>query len=145
MPRKLSTTDWLLIVFTLMLTISAFGLTITVYYFSGGYLISAHKLNDKPENYFVLNNPDDYILQAITNGHSSVFKSLDPTKFDELHDEHGQRGFINIEYHSNYYKVGLVAVDSFLSGYPLLLLGVSLFGLVIVGSLKVSQYFKRKD
>jgi hypothetical protein len=82
MPRKLSTTDWLLIAFTLMLTVSVIGLTITIIYFGSGYSISAHKLTDKPENYFVLNNPDDYILEAITDGHSSVFKSLDLTQFD---------------------------------------------------------------
>ncbi len=146
MPRKLSTTDWLLIAFTLMLTVSAIGLTITIIYFGSGYSISAHKLNDKPENYFVLNNPDDYILEAITNGHSSVFKSLDITQFDELYDQlSGRSGFINIEYHSSYYKIGLVAVDDFLTIPALTLLaGVSLIGLVTVGSLKIAQHDKRK-
>ena len=145
MSRKLSTTDGLLIAFTLIFTISAIGSAILFYYFSGGYSITALKLNDRPDSYFSLNNPDDYILEAITNGRSSLFNSLDLTQFDELYDELlGQGGFINIEYQSNYYRIGAVVADSFLFAYPLILAGVSLIGLVIVGSLKIAQHDKRK-
>ena len=140
MPRKLSITDWLLIAFTLMFTISAIGTIITIQYFGSGYLISAHKLNYKPENYFVLNNPDDYILEAIAHNHSSVFKSLDQTQYDALQAE----GFNNVEYQGSYYKLGLASVDSFAFFIPLMLTGFSFVGLVIVGSLRYHRLLKEK-
>ena len=145
MPRKLSLTDWLLIAFTLMLTVSAAGIVIAINYSGSGHAIYAQKLNDKPENYSVLDNPDNYILQAIANNHSSVFKTLDLTQYDELQDEQGQRGFANIEYNSSYYKLSLAAVDSF---SPLLFLlgvtGFSLVGWVILVALKIAQHDNRK-
>ncbi len=145
MPTKLPITDWLLIAFTLMIIVSVVGTIIAVNYVGSGYAISAHKLSDKPYNYSILNNPDKYILQAIANNHSSVFKSLDLTQYDELQDEQGDRGFVNIDYNSSYYKLGLVMVDSF--SPVLLLLGVLLFslvGVVVLGSIKIAQYDNRK-
>jgi len=55
------------------------------------YSIDATKLNDKPSNYFVLDNPDRYVLEAISNQHSNVFDSLDFTQIDELTDDYGTR------------------------------------------------------
>ncbi len=147
MTRKLSTTDWLLIAFTLMLAISATGTIIAYQYFGSGYSVFAFKLNSKPENSFVLNNPDNYILEAIANNHSSVFRTLDLTQYDELEDE----GFYNIEYNGSYYNLKLASVDSFAPLYSLVFTGFSLIGLMIVVSLKIAQrnnrryYDKSKD
>jgi hypothetical protein len=145
MTRKLSGSDWLLIAFTLMLIVFGIGFSVTITYFGSGYEISAQKITDKPDNYLVLNDPDEYILQAMANNHSSVFKSLDQTQFDELRGENsGRSGFINIEYQGSYYELGLVAVDSTAPFYPLILMGISLAGLVLMVSLKIAQHDKRE-
>jgi hypothetical protein len=124
-PRKLSTTTLVLILFTLTLILSIAGIFVIVSIFHPTYAVYATKLNDKPSSYFIFNNPDKYVLEAISNEHSSFFNSLDYTQIDELTDDYGTN---NIEYNSTYYAIGMICGDKF----PPFMLPQILFAGVVV-------------
>jgi hypothetical protein len=109
------------------------------------YAIYASKLEDKPSGYSVLNNPDKYFLEAITNQHSSFFDSLDKTQIDEVT---GNYGVNVIEYNGAYYETAIMFGDNF---PPFMLPQTLLAGIVVsavalgvISSFKIAIYVKRR-
>ena len=145
MPRKLSTTTLVLILFTLTLILSIAGIFVIVSIFHPTYAVYATKLNDKPSSYFIFNNPDKYVLEAISNEHSSTFNSLDYTQIDELTNNYGTN---NIEYNSKYYSTAMLYGDKFPPFMlPQALLAgiiISITAIAIISSYKIAKYIKNK-
>jgi hypothetical protein len=125
LPRKLSKTNIALTFFILILGLSLSGIVIVPSVYHPTYAVYATKLSDKPSSYFVLNNPDRYVLESMSNQHSSVFNSLDETQIDELTEYYGTN---NIEYNGTYYQIAMLYGDNF---PPFLLLPALLAGIVI--------------
>ena len=144
MLRKLSKTNFALLFFTLMLLMSIIGMFMMVSIYHPTYAVYATKLGDKPSNYFVLDNPDKYVLEAMSNQHSSTFNSLDYTQIDELTENYGTH---NIEYNGTKYAIGILYGDKF-PPFMLpqgLLAGIiiSTTAIVIICLFKAAKYFKR--
>lgn len=125
MKRTLSKTTSALVFFSLTLILSITGVFVMVSIYHPTYAVYATKLEDKPSNYFVLNNPDRYLLDAILNEHSSFFNSLDYTQIDELTNNHGT---YNIEYNDDYYAIVMLYGDYF---PPFMLPQALLAGIII--------------
>jgi hypothetical protein len=68
-----------------------------------GEALEVHKLQDKPEQYFVLDNPDQYVMRALSDPNSDVFVDLDKTQIDELIQSKGTNNFL---FENSYYQVG---------------------------------------
>jgi hypothetical protein len=73
-----------------------------------GSAIEAHSLNGTPEKYFKLDNPDSYVLKAISTPQKLVFVNLDNTQIEEMIQIHDTN---NIEYNENYYEINVLSVD----------------------------------
>jgi hypothetical protein len=108
-----------------MLGLSLSGIVIVPSVYHPSYAVYATKLSDKPGSYFVLNNPDRYVLESISNQHSSVFNSLDDTQIDELTEYYGTN---NIDYNGTYYQIAMLYGDKF---PPFMLVPALLAGIVI--------------
>jgi len=94
----------------------------------------AEKLEDKPEEYFVVTNADPALLQAISHpGEPVPLHSLDETEFDELNNQYGTN---NVEYQNNYYSVGILMVEP--SRIYIAVFWMSLFGFVASTILLIS-------
>ena len=144
MKEKLSKTTLALIFFTLTLILSIVGMFTMVSIYHPTYAIYATKLGDKPSNYFVLNNPDKHVLEAISNQHSSVFNSLDETQIDEVTGDYG----VNvIEYNGAYYETAILFGDNFppfmLPQVLVVGIGVSATAIAVVGVFKIAKYTKK--
>jgi hypothetical protein len=73
----------------------------------GGLLIVANELPEKPQSYFTLENPDAYVLQAISNRGQIVFVgNSDKTQIDEEIHAHGGNQ-ATFEFNNHYYSLGL--------------------------------------
>ncbi len=112
MEKKLSTANIALIVFTVILFSSvyaqiAYQADIQSKYYPEFY-VRAESLTIKPENYFTLSNPDQYVLRAI-NGEGVVVRQIDT----QIYDLERQYNTSNVEYNGSYYSVGIAFVDSF--------------------------------
>ncbi len=104
------------------------------------YGLQADKLNDKPQKYFTLTNPDPYVLKAINGEY--VYPHYDDTTIDELIRQHQTS---NIEYNGSYYSIGLVFVDAFPPPtLPYILAGfaLSILGIVVIAIYHVVKHFK---
>ncbi len=138
MRRKLSKTSIALIFFILLLVLSLAGMFLMASIYGPEYYLTANKLNYRPEKYSVLENPDKYTLEAINNGHSSRFHSLEDTNYDEKMDEYIKTlGWdFNFGYNNSYYSIWLVCVENILPlGFPFILLAgivISAIGVVIL-------------
>jgi len=150
-PRKVSKATLALVFFTLTLTLSIVGMSAMFSIYHPSNEIFAHKLNYEPERYVLLENPDNYTLEAIKNGHSAEFCSSDNTNIDEIRSANAEQfGFKQFyyKYNNSYYDIGLVAIDRFPPfGLPLMLLAgivVSASALVILTLLKTICYVKKK-
>jgi hypothetical protein len=74
-----------------------------------GATIIVEELSEKPEVYFVLENPDSYVLEAISNLKQPVYLNFfNKTQIDEMIEANGTN---NIEYNNHYYSVGLLFAD----------------------------------
>jgi hypothetical protein len=93
---------------------------------SYGSAIEACNLTDTPEIYFSLENPDSYVLQAISNPQTLVFVNPDNTQIDELIQTHGTN---TIEYNNIYYQIQFLSVDPGVFGY----LGPLMIGWILWG------------
>ena len=81
--------------------------------------IRAEKLTSQPENYFVAENADPILVQAISNlGKSVPLYSLNDTEIDNLINQHNTS---NIEYDNNFYSLSFINVD-YVASYQLSLL-----------------------
>lgn len=145
LKRKISKTTLALVFFALALILSIAGMFVMVSIYHPTYAIYATKYNDKPTTYFAIDSPDRYVLEAISNGHSSIFNSLDCTQIDELTKEYLSW---NVEYHSNYYSISILYGDNFPPFMlPQVLLAgivVSITAIVIISFYKAAKYLKSK-
>ena len=110
----------------------------------GTSAIYAEKLSDKPANYFVLSNPDQYVLKAI-NGESPEIHHNDNSQIYELITQHGTN---NIEYNGSYYKIDIIIIDRFIAPtLPHILAGfvISILGIVGISTFHVLRYFKQRQ
>jgi len=144
MVRKLSKTNLAFIAFTAILLLSIFA---QIQYqtqrwsnIEPYYGLQANKLDDKPQNYFKLPNPDQYVLKAINGEY--VYPHYNDTDIDELIRQYQTS---NIEYNGTYYSIGLVYVDAFPPPtLPYILAGfaISILGIVVVAVFYVIKHFK---
>ena len=99
------------------LTIVAF-VDIIVTSQSSGTAISVTKLEEKPDTYFVIEDPDSYFLKAVANEGEPVFLGLfGDTNVDELLALHNTS---NVSYLGNFYIVYSFSIDVFSFGPYLL-------------------------
>jgi hypothetical protein len=133
-----------LVCFLLMLCLSIIGLIITPFFYHPTYSIGSYKLSEKPNSYFVLNNPDKYFLESLSKNYSSRFLSLEETQIDELTSRYGSN---NLEYNGAYYRVYVSVGDNFPPVWliPMLFAGMSLSitAIIILSILTVRQSNKR--
>ena len=115
------------------------------------YSIATIKLNYTPERYVLLENPDSYVLEAISNGHSDIFDSYDKTNLDELNLANiAQFGFTDFyyKYNNSYYSIGIAIGDNIPpAGLALLLLaGIVAFitAIVLISSYRTIKYVKNR-
>ena len=144
MTRKLSKANIALIFLTAILLLSVYAqIQYQTHKWSGiepYYGLHADKLNDKPQKYFTLTNPDPYVLKAINGEY--VHPHYDDTQIDELIRQHQTS---NIEYNGSYYSIGLVFVDAFPPPtLPYILVGfaLSILGIVVIAIFQVVKHFK---
>jgi len=129
---------FLFILITAVLSVATVFIVVGIFQsqqFGYGTAIEAHVLLGTPEKYFSLDNPDFYLLEAISNPEKLVFVNLDDTQIDEMIQTNGIN---NIEYKNNYYEIQLLSVDPGSFGYlgPLIsgwvLLGVCVIVVIII-------------
>jgi len=104
------------------------------------YGIRAENLTAKPEKYFTLSNPDQYVLRAI-NGEDVIVRQTDT----EICNLERQYGTSNVEYNGSYYAIQIAFVDAFPPRtLPHILAGfiVSIIGIVALAIFQVAKHFK---
>ncbi len=74
------------------------------------YMISAHRLAEKPETFIHIDNPDPYVSQAISNPDNSFMVSEKDTQIIKIIHGHGTS---NIEVNGSYYQIYIASVDAF--------------------------------
>ncbi len=80
-----------------------------------GATLYVKELVEKPTTFFVLENPDSYILEAISNLEEPVYLHyFNNTQIDEMITANGTN---NIEYNDHYYNVALLYSDPY---YPII-------------------------
>jgi len=108
------------LIFTLVilaLTIIAF-VDIIVASQSSGTAISVTRLEEKPDTYFVIEEPDSYFLKAVANEGEPVFLGLlGETNIDELTTFHNTN---NVSYLGDFFVVYSFSIDAFSFGPYLL-------------------------
>ena len=132
-----------LMVVMLALTITAF-VDIVVTSQSSGSAISATMLEEKPESYFVIDEPDSYFLKAIANEGEPVFLGLfGDTNIDELITLHNTN---NVSYLGEFFVVYRFSIDAFSFGPYLLQAAIAGWVLLIIYGLisKKPSKFKSK-
>jgi hypothetical protein len=101
------------------------------------YYIHAENLTAKPDKYFILSNPDQYVLRAI-NGESVYVRQID-TQIYDLEMQYDTR---NVEYNGSYYAIWIAFVDSFppvTSPYILAGFAISVLGIVVIAIFHVTK------
>ena len=107
----------ILISVILTLTIIAF-VDILVTAQSSGTAMVAFRLEETPETYFVIEDPDSYFLKAIANEGEPVFLGLfGETNIDELITLHNTT---NVRYLDDFFIIYRLSVDAFSFGPYLL-------------------------
>jgi len=88
MAKKISITNSALIIFTATLLLSVYAqISYQSQMWSNiepSYVIDADKLSQKPDNYFVLSNPDQYVLTLLNGQENHVYVHCNDTQIDEL-------------------------------------------------------------
>ncbi len=125
LKRKLSKPVLVLFFFIFTLLLSLAGLFLVTSIYHPTYTICATKFDTAPITYFSFDNPDRYALEAISNGSSSTFTSLDYTQIDELTQDNLTW---NVEYSGNYYGISILCGDNF---PPFLVPAVFLVGIAV--------------
>ena len=111
LPKNLSRTDFALVFLALLLVISVYAQIEWPSIFHPVYDLYATKLDEKPQKYFVLDNPDPYVLEAVLNpGRYVSINSPDDTLIDENEHTYGTN---NVEFNNSYYEVNLLHGDRF--------------------------------
>jgi hypothetical protein len=146
MSRKLSKTNLALVFFSLTLVLSMVGMIEMQSIYHSSYVIYASKLNEKPTNYFVLDNPDSYVLEAISSQNYVHINSPQDTQLNELILAHETS---NLEYNGTYYSVGYLfdtnPEPSILTVEALLGIVVSASAITIIASFKTINHLRSKS
>jgi len=108
---KLSRINIALVLFTLTFILSAYALNDILTRYGETYGVDATKLNEKPETYFPLDNPDSYVLEAISNPNKTVI--IGKEIFSGIYEMQQTYGTKNIEFSNNYYEIQLIVGDNF--------------------------------
>jgi len=145
LPRKLSRTNLALVFLALTLVISVYALNEMQSVYHPEYALYATKLDEKPQKYFSLDNPDSYVLEAILNPRKYVpIGSPEDTQIDDMEATYGTN---NVEFDSNYYEVNLIVGDKFPpAGLPLIIMVSLVFSatsILIICLFKIAQYLKK--
>lgn len=113
--------------------------------YSSSYIIYVHKLSVEPLHYFVLENPDAYVLKAISTQNYVNVGSPNNTQLYDLIQAHPGE---SIEYNGTYYSAGcLFKTDSpTLTSFSVILaeIVISVSGMVTIASLKTINYVRNK-
>ena len=125
--------------FSVILILSLFGIIvamfINLYNSRETSFLVATKLEQKPDRYFLLENPDNYVLQAINENKPVSFGT---SKIFELISMHNTP---NVEYENEYYNVGILMVDPYMLPVTPFVIGV-LLSSVRIGVIKYSKTAK---
>jgi hypothetical protein len=108
---KLSRINVTLVLFTLVFVLSAYTLNDILTHYGATYGVDATKLDEKPETYFPLDNPDSYVLEAISNPNKTVI--ISKQIFSGIYEMQQTYGTKNIEFSNNYYEIQLIVGDRF--------------------------------
>jgi len=145
-----ASTKTAIIVLITIIGLSAFVLIYVQARYHPTYLIQAERLTQQPDTYFILENPDAVVSQAISNPEEYVtINSLEDTQIDELIDEHNTS---NIKVNDSYYWVGIVFGDNFPSLFEsylylvsLVTLPLSVIALIVVVLFKATSRFQSME
>jgi hypothetical protein len=78
------------------------------------YIIKAGKLSQSPASYMQLEEPDSYVLEAISNPDGAVVHSLDVTMIDEMISQQVMENDTrNFQINESYYQFMIFCVDCF--------------------------------
>jgi len=77
-----------------------------------GLFISVDELAEKPQAYYALDNPDSYVLQAITNQASVFVGPANNSEIFQIMETYGNGRSVNIEYNNRYYQLGKGYADA---------------------------------
>ena len=143
-----ASTKTAIIVLITIIGLSAFVLIYVPARYHPTYLVQAEKLSQQPDTYFILENPDAIVSQAISNPEEYVtINSLEDTQIDELIDEHNTS---NVKVNDSYYWLGIVFGDNFPSLFEsylylvsLVTLPLSVIALIVVVLFKATSRFLR--
>jgi len=136
MARKLSEKDTVLVFFSLTLCISILGMIAMQTTSRSSYIIYASRLNEKPDRYFILENPDTYVLAAISSRDYVSIGSPEDTQIDDLINAKETNYF---EYNGTYYGAGLGFETKYFPVVPFFL--ISLGAIISASSLVGVAYF----
>lgn len=114
-----------------------------------GLFITAGELAEKPQTYFILNNPDAYIFQAITSPKEFVFiGAVNNSQIGQIIDTYGDNFTVNVEYNSHYYNIakGWVTPNSpqEMVLTPILILSWTLWGISAIIAVVITVVFKKR-
>lgn len=113
--------------------------------YRSSYVIYVSKLSEKPSNYFVLKNPDGYVLEAMSTQNFVHIGSPQDTQLDELISAHETS---NLEYNGTYYSAGYLfdtnPAPTILTVEVLLGIVVSASSIVVIASLKTINHLRNK-
>ena len=147
MTKKPSITNIALIVFTSILLLSVYAqISYQTQMWSNiepSYVIDADKLSQKPDSYFVLSNPDEYVLTILNGEETHVYVHWNDTQIDELTKEYCTN---NVEYNGSYYTIAIAFVDAFpLPTLPHILAGfvISISAIIILSIFQAAKQFKQ--
>ena len=120
--------------FVVMLVLSILGSVVTImvnFWNQETVWLIATELEQKPDSYFLLENPDKYVLQAINSPEKTVriVRFLDHTGIFELMSLHNTT---NVEYNGSYYQFIVQLVDYYMLPVEPFLIGVFVSSAAIV-------------
>jgi hypothetical protein len=143
MTRKLSETHFALIFFTLTLCISVYGIIEMQSIYHQSYTIYVSKLSEMPSHYFVLENPDAYVLKAMSSQDYVNIGSPEDTQIDDLIRA---KETSYLEYNGTYYAAGFLFENKSLPTVPFFLISVgavvSASSIVIIASSKTATQIR---
>jgi len=143
MRKKLSETNLALIFFILMLVVSIGGMIELQSVYHSSYTIYASKLSEKPSNYYVIENPDKYVLEAMSTQNYVNIGSPQDTQLNELvWSQHVSY----LEYNGTYYSVGCLfdtkSIPAILTVEAFLGIVLSASAIAIVASMKTITHLR---
>ncbi len=94
-----------MVIFSLALVTNLVGGPYIAY--SVSYVV-AEKLPEKPDAYFVLENPESYLLQTMT---SLDWVKVNSSQFTQINEMKTAHNTSHVEFNGNYYTIQLVLAD----------------------------------